>query len=109
MDILRVYSAHSRKKTTLNFLDAYNFLKVQFVRNKLKTGKEYVSFHLREIRPTPWTWTKNGAWKFSQKVQLEQKFPIIKKIKAGFRHFQFCLLEIISEFILDKTKTQKFL
>lgn len=51
MDILRVYSAHSRKKTTLNFLDAYNFLKVQFVRNKLKTGKEYVSFHLREIRP----------------------------------------------------------
>ena len=40
-----------KKKPTSNFLDAYDFLKVLFLRNKLKTRKVYVRFHLREIRP----------------------------------------------------------
>lgn len=46
------------KKPTLNFLDAYDFLKVKFLTKKIKTRKVYVSFHLIRIR-TP---AKNGAW-----------------------------------------------
>lgn len=43
---LRVYSAHSLKKPTLSLSDAYDFLKVQFLMNKLKTSKLYFIFNL---------------------------------------------------------------
>lgn len=83
----------------MNFLDAFDFLKVQSLRNELKTKKRICQFQLGEH--------VNMGQKWS--IEILQEIAIWPEILYNQKSdiFSFVYLKISQTLFLDKTNTTK--